>query len=887
MENENNKDKVGPCHFFKESDLVNRGKEIKNRLDDANKNSFLWYYINTRHVQSYGIGKSFIYSELNSFLQSDEFKKTLEIGLEYIIRKQCSLVTSDNVVQYSKLGKLYKDRNYIIFDNKTAFSYMERNETGSEVRFEILYKVKDNEDGTILCKGKHFATIYIVNSYRNRNNSIESFIYSSILSKQSSQMSESSLRLCENIDFESYYNYIAKTSDIVDAHTQNMDNVIYSYSTSFKGNEGFIESVKFFGRKIIKTIIHVIRIIIDWIKNVILRIGRFIRDKIFYKMFGMPKSKTILENISYAYDIYENLPITWTESKSAESSSFIGEDIPVSHVDESIEPLSDHLKKNVRYMNFKKDNFDIINRVSAVTTSAVDSISQCLTRNMNTDNILRNYGVIYGNKNEEEIYSQYQRDNYHREHISPLYFYHEKAFMEFIFYIDKLTNGNLKDLITKREYYKQNKNFGNTIENKINLNIDGNDVADAIILNCSLSDLNKLKKRAENINPEKITIKDVISKDILLRILSGNSVILDKLSQEASSTLDTNERLSALLEKFHKHLEEIDNRLNMIQDESINNFVTIQEIQDWIVFIAKFTNRFMTYRLDMIHIIRRVLKILAYKTSDKKIKEFLIRDGTSNNSILGIINLYTNETFKNLPYAKLVEESKYISQKHMKNMYYNNKFPICIIPIKEYGSEIKFFEESVGFTIPVFDRFQSYLFKKIHNALNLNFNEKTLVDLFIQFDKQPYDGKLIGSIILINVNTSSINGGNDKYFPHCINYYGYIIHETTHAIRMCNEIKKSVDFNDIIAHGTDRLEKKIKRERIDKFETEIRNNINRDHLINSYYLSNNESEAFKEQYNFLMSTIENRDIEYKKKTDKFLKTRFIHGIYYNPYKIKL
>jgi hypothetical protein len=321
---------------------------------------------------------------------------------------------------------------------------------------------------------------------------------------------------------------------------------------------------------------------------------------------------------------------------------------------------------------------------------------------------------------------------------------------------------------------------------------------------------------------------------------------------------------------------EIDKRLQSINYEPINGFATVQETEKWIQFMVAFSNRFMIYRLDMIKIIRRIIKILVKKTNDDNLKEFLVKDGTSN-SILGIINIYSNETFPNLPYSKLVEEAKYISEKHMKNMYYSNKYPICVIPItKPNVSRIEYFKESVGHAIAVFSELQEDLFKKIQSALRSNANENTLIDLFIKLNGKIRKGNLLGAIALIDVNSSMYRYRNDIYFPYCINYYGYIIHETTHAIRFCTETIHTDDYGYNTAHRSEIIEEKIKEKRNESDHKHINHNF----INNVYYLSSHEAEAFKEQYNFLMSTIRYRDISCKDKAEKHLKMNFIHGTHY-------
>jgi hypothetical protein len=329
----------------------------------------------------------------------------------------------------------------------------------------------------------------------------------------------------------------------------------------------------------------------------------------------------------------------------------------------------------------------------------------------------------------------------------------------------------------------------------------------------------------------------------------------------------------------------IDKKLEDKHYKSAKNFVSIKEIQGWIKFIFDFTSRFMTYRLDMIKIIQRVIKILSKKSNEGKIKDFLVKGGTANNSILGIINTYTNETFINLPYSKLVEEAKYISQKHMKNMYYNNKFPICIIPVKEYSSIV---DNVIGHTFTAFAQsvFNAQInpFQKIQSVLSSNPNEKTLVDLYSDICDKSCIGDMEGVVILINV-IKSITEYRESYldiFPYCISYYGIVVHETTHAVKSAFDIKTSKDSRDTIAINNNNFENDIDKNRLNKnglFKSII---IKRNHFVNAYLLTNHEAEAYKEQYNFLMSTVENKNDYIKNEAKKVLmKTgRYVHGTYF-------
>lgn len=692
-----------------------------------------------------------------------------------------------------------------------------------------------------------------------------------VLLHQKLMLPEPYLNYEKTLNFESFYDYLEETVDIRNINIQKTNIILYNNLELIKGTEGFIDSIKLFGSKIVNAIITIIKALINWLGKYILGIGRFIKERILYKLFGKPKNQEELENIKKAFDTYGNLPIMWNGGSTSIESTI--EEVLVSHTDEEIPPLPERLKKNLSYMNFKNDNFDVINRVASLTATAVDSMKLSLESNSEGD-ILRQYGIIYGDKKEEDMYKTYvPKSPNEYGHKAGLYFYHERIFLEFIFHIDKLTKSNLNKLITERRYIYDNEKYGNTIENKINLNITGTDVAEAIILNCNLNDLDVLKKRAREIDLSKIKINDIISKDILLRIASGNKNTLDKLSRETLESLKIANTLEVVLDKFNKHLFEIDKRLKSENYEAIKGFIKLEETQIWIQFMVDFTARLMVYRLDMIYIIRRIIKILAKKTNNDILKNFLISDGTTNNKILGIINTYTNKTFDNLPYSKLIEEAKYISDKYIKNNYYHNNLPICIIPVREYASKLEFnLANKYGFAIPIFNSKQK-IFQEIETELKSSQNENRLVTLVDKIFNINSSGPLIGIVIVINViNCKNYDEKHLWFFPPFINYYGTIIHETIHAIQCISESKTYKD-KDTIANYNTELEKKIEKRRNNEY-------LDSKHYINAYLLTINEAEAFSKQHDFLMSTIDSKNDNIRQQARIILKKEFlIHRTY--------
>jgi hypothetical protein len=736
----------------------------------------------------------------------------------------------------------------------------------------------------------YIYTFYLESQEKNLSNRMDEILewsknmtdsYIDTLVENSENSTESSLVMKyyniedkDRVSFEDCYSCLNEVTNIAERRIMSVDNNVYSVNY-YLATEGFKETITNFGRKLLRTIIAVIKAIIEWVKNVILIIGRFIRDKIIYKLFGRERSQTEIKNISIAYDKYCNLPIgTSGTLKSTESDNINGEDTKISEGIGTILPLSEELKRDLRYMNFQKDNFDIINRVSAITTNAVMGVKKCLELNKRTENILRIYGIRYGDKEEEGIYTAYKNDKNYHEHTYPLFFYHERSFLEFIYFIDKLTKGNLDKLITERRYYLDNEVNGNTIENRINLNISGEDVADAIILNCSLDELDTIKRKAERIDPENIKISDIMSKDVFMKIISGNNNILDKLNKEANNTLGINNKLAESLDVFYKHLTAIDKKLSEENIDKIKGFASVDEVKIWIQFLVSFTNRFMRYRLNMISIIKRIMNILAFKTREESVSVFISKKRRSRNSSLGRINIYSNEEFSRLYYNKLVDDGREICLRQARNMLYDNKLPIYVIPIADsIAMAVNIFEGRIGFSETVTSGQKEY-FDKIGYELATRKNENKLIQLYYNMHNSKSTNILIGAVIFINVNkceTDMLELGerNTKYknfFPYCLNYYSVIVHETIHAVRYFMEMQNMKDSRDNINDrnsplGNEIFGRKNKKERDDLF-------------VQSYLSQNHEVEAHREQFRFLLSTIENSMKEEKIYIESELQKKF-------------
>jgi hypothetical protein len=650
-------------------------------------------------------------------------------------------------------------------------------------------------------------------------------------------------------------------------------------------SEGFFETVKETAKRIIRAIIMIVKAILNWIKAALRAFGNFVRDKIFHRLFGRKRSKESILRINRAYNKYSNLSIC----NPFNNDSFTKEDYydtKVTYSDEDIPPLRDTLKESLKYMNYKTDNFDIVGRTAAMAATAIDSMIIALqkSKNDNGNNIfIRNYQIRYGNKKDEKDYLSYQKEN--PLITLPLYFYHEKSFMQFIFHIDKLTNGNISSLITDRVKYGPHP----SIELKIDLKVKGSDVAKAIILNCSLDKLKEFETKTQALNPDDIRINDVISKEVLLRILAGDATILNKLQKEAEDSYNACEDLNDAYTDFEKRLSVYNQELIDSKIKTVENYVGIKEANDWMSFMTTFVQTFMTYRTNMIHLINRIIKILEKKSNEEQYSNFGKTNNTPINTSHGVIKRLNKEQWNSLSYSEIMRDSREIVKRHSINMHYNNRVPIYIIPVREHADEMGLNAGSLGFNSALY-LIQNNRQKSLDDFIKLfrlpNPTEYDLLEKYIlqkndTASAQPkgIDCILVGSVMIINTNLylayiaevekKKMNFDILYYFPPSVLYYGSIIHETTHAIQKAYNVKTNADDRYGLTTGDSDLEQKIHEKRAANEEKDLIE-LTRKFAYNFSPL--HEREAFSEQYKFLMSTISDIDSQDKNSVSEDLKT---------------
>jgi hypothetical protein len=443
--------------------------------------------------------------------------------------------------------------------------------------------------------------------------------------------------------------------------------------------------------------------------------------------------------------------------------------------------------------------------------------------------------------------------------------------LEFLYHIDKLTRGNLTSIAVGRREVLNDGLYGSAVERKLNpeLGVTGREVAEAIILNCSLGNLQEAKKKAQAVNPDTVTIKDVLSKEVFLRIISGNRATLDRFSEEATETSKIANTLLETLEKFLAHLEDVNNELDKSNEVPVENYFLKDEMRTWMNFLVDFTLRFMNYRIDMIHVIIRVIKILNVKSHNRlNEKQSSLGYGQQYNSFLGgPIQVYRDNIFNEMSYPQLVKVSKYISDLQQRNMMYNSKagLPIYVIPVKDGKDKIKdgLYQRYTGWATPIFKN-DDKPFKEIgQRLLEFTCNEQKLITLFntMSFNKGNPDEDLIGALIFADINDYNITTKEFKsFFPACIHYYAIIIHEVTHAVQNNIEIRKRVDYLNL---GKSEINDNIS-EKIKEYKKKNHNYNKQESTAKTYHLNNKEAEAFKAQYNFYMTTLEDKPNAYQK-----------------------
>jgi hypothetical protein len=604
-----------------------------SKYKELNQDSFLNYCINKYSIESFGTFNSFVYYDIDKFFMSEECNMTLETALKWAKAKRYKPVSQYQLAVNSSSGENYNKLGYELLSNETAFAYKKE---GSKTRIEILFKEKDNPDGSIKCRGKHFATIRLVNDASPTTiSSLESFV--------------SAIHMPANVRFDKYCDYLTKMGD--EWKELSIETLIFEEIYYEKSSEGFADTAKKVGKKILDGIIFAIKTIINWLIKFVSIIGNFIKSNVLEKLFPKKDPK----EIERLYSVYGKMPLSSSDNVD----------------DNGRQLLPEHLWNELYYTKFDLDSYSRIERVTAATKVAVDTIYQSMKSAYKKKTFLRTYNVKY-NKKFEEDYVQRVRPTSSSRELFPLEFYHERNFMHFIYTIDKLTNGSIKDLIVDDPLNDMR------LERKIKLGNDkykGSIVAKAVICGKTIDQMAMNINNANN-SQKQIAIKDVVSGDLLKALYSQNDSYFKQINKEAQKTIEISKKLQEASKDFYAEIEDIKNTATEFVAES--NYVGIREFSEWINFLVDFSQTFFNYRINMIKAVRLVMRKLEHK----QVEESAIRPGEYNSRI-GRIRVYSEEEFNKLTGKDIQKISKDIVDKTLKGTSGNST--------QKYKSMIKYF----------------------------------------------------------------------------------------------------------------------------------------------------------------------------------------------------
>jgi hypothetical protein len=264
----------------------------------------------------------------------------------------------------------------------------------------------------------------------------------------------------EQFNFDKYYDYLKTESEHWIALSIKSNILLSIDEQNHYGIEAFIDKAKALGKTILNAIIAILKTIVNWIMKFAAYIANFIKTNIISKLFPKKDPNEIARMFrSYGSMKLENT-LSHGEAPYSSKESSIAE--------KKAAYLSERRWKELFYMKYDLESYSVLERVSANTAVAVDSINKSMKLAINKKMFLRIYNAEYGNEIEERMAS----------HEGPLSFYHERNFMHFILVLDELTKGNISSLIVDNPKNRYR------LERKIKLNEDkycGSVVAKAII----------------------------------------------------------------------------------------------------------------------------------------------------------------------------------------------------------------------------------------------------------------------------------------------------------------------------------------------------------------------------------------------------------------------
>lgn len=600
-----------------------------------------------------------------------------------------------------------------------------------------------------------------------------------------------------------------------------------------KGTEGFLDNVKNIGKKIVAAVITILKIIIGWIIKFISYIANFIKTNIISKLF--PKKDP--NEIGRMFKSYGMMGLSMEDNTLDSGASYIPEEV----------------WKELLYMQYNVESYSILERVTQHTAVAVDSIYKSMKLATSKKIFLRVYNAEYGNQEDEERTSK----------RGFLEFYHERNFMHFIYVIDKLTKGNISSLIVDHP------NNDYVLEREIKLNDEkyrGSVVAKAIICNKTIDETYD-----DIINTQTKTIKSIpmklfLSEDLLKKLYSQDERYFKAINKEAENTLKTCKSLKDAADEFYKSLAEIQKDLDM--EKVAVNYVKIEDAQKWISFLVEFSHTLFNYRINMIKVVKMVMK----KLEDKDVEVNSIKPGTCRTRI-GNVEAISCDRWKAMSGNDIQKFANNIVKQTLASYFSVNNHPIYIFAFKDARAyDIPYISNKWNVAInPLLCEAPGIDMSNVNQLINVSksgkidgneINISNMLKKYISELKQAFSKidavhiKIVGSIILVNADVDNVSDTHNgkkmiELITPSIFFASTILHEVIHTFQtndINNDLRSYLD----IGKGYD-----------DKLTNN--NNIPRNVAsgFQSYYFHNKEKESFKEQYDFIMSASRNPILQTK------------------------
>jgi hypothetical protein len=613
--------------------------------------------------------------------------------------------------------------------------------------------------------------------------------------------------------------------------------------------EGFTDGLKRVGETIIDGIIKFFKLLAEFLRRFINWVANLIKNKIYLKIIHLINTASKdNEKFSEAYDRFGNSNIF---------EKF--DDIP---------PLREATLKDIYFMKYDVSSFSYeINRIGETATAAIVSIKNALMKTLDNKIFLRNGGAQYGYGDQEKIVLA--------ENRGLLSFYHEKAFLDFIYKIDKIAHTNLAGFIKERDSGR-----GRGLYSTFNTDeYSGRNLAMAVILNKKLNEVINIQQVKLHKVVGYIKIEDLITKDLLLKIRNKDRTIIDQIEKNANVSLEGCKMIEELSLKFYSTLTAMNEQFKQNNKFPNENFGSIKEPQIWMKVMVDFSQSFFNNRLNMLDVARRatlILSKIAHMPSENS-------KSISINSILRNIETLDKKQFEKLTDMQLYLISKNFLTQQLRKFGKSINVPVFLVIVKgDKGQNfINKNEDVVGNCIGLYSGIDNNLVKRIINSCSLQIIDGNRINKDVndyenlivneQYKTPDEECKLVGIVIRMYLNSEAWDVYNNKYEYSSIYmptyYFGIIVHEATHALQIVDyetTLKNLIDINMDIKDADEKnliIQENNKYGRpktIEDNEDNIkkRDLIKRIHNELRYTNTSYELEANNNTYEFIMSIVD-------------------------------